>query len=92
MSIDAYHDTLEKARKLSLKEQYKLIEEILAGLRQAVEDPQTHDNLEEAGSTSQEEKEPPLHSIMEFEGLGKEVWEGINVDDYLNEERNSWDG
>ncbi|GAC1365786.1 MAG: hypothetical protein NVS2B12_14270 [Ktedonobacteraceae bacterium] len=34
----------------------------------------------------------PLHSILELEGLGKEVWEGIDVDQYLEEERNSWDG
>ena len=32
-----------------------------------------------------------LHSIMEFEGLGKEIWEGIDAQDYVNEERNSWD-
>ncbi len=34
----------------------------------------------------------PLHSILELEGLGKEVWENIDVDRYLEEERNSWDG
>ncbi|GAC1468471.1 MAG: hypothetical protein PVSMB5_13620 [Ktedonobacteraceae bacterium] len=34
----------------------------------------------------------PLHSILELEGLGKEVWEGIDVDQYLEEERNSWNG
>jgi hypothetical protein len=32
------------------------------------------------------------HSLLELEGLGKEVWEGINVKEYLNQERNSWDG
>jgi dihydroneopterin aldolase len=34
----------------------------------------------------------PSHSILELEGLGKEIWEGIDVDQYLEEERNSWDG
>lgn len=34
----------------------------------------------------------PLHSILELQGLGKEVWEGIDVDQYLEEERSSWDG
>ncbi len=34
----------------------------------------------------------PLHNILELEGLGKEVWESIDVDRYLEEERNSWDG
>ncbi len=33
----------------------------------------------------------PQHSILEFRGLGKEVWEKIDVDQYLEEERNSWD-
>jgi hypothetical protein len=36
------------------------------------------------------EKEPS-HSILEFEGLGKEVWQAIDVDQYIEEERASWD-
>ena len=31
-------------------------------------------------------------SIMELEGLGKEIWEGIDAQEYVNAERNSWDG
>lgn len=34
----------------------------------------------------------PLHSILELEGLGKEIWESIDVDQYLQQERESWDG
>jgi len=34
----------------------------------------------------------PKHSIMELKGLGKEVWQGIDVEKYIEEERNSWDG
>ena len=37
-------------------------------------------------------KEEPLHSFLELEGLGKEVWKGIDVEKYINEERNSWNG
>jgi hypothetical protein len=33
----------------------------------------------------------PLHSILELQGLGKELWQGIDVDQYIEEERNSWD-
>ncbi len=33
----------------------------------------------------------PKHSIMELEGLGKEIWQGIDVEKYIEEERNSWD-
>ena len=31
------------------------------------------------------------HSFLELEGLGKEVWEGIDVEKYIDEERNSWE-
>ena len=31
-------------------------------------------------------------SMMELEGLGREVWEGVDVDDYLRRERSSWNG
>ncbi len=30
------------------------------------------------------------HSILELEGLGKELWQGIDVEHYIEEERNSW--
>ena len=33
----------------------------------------------------------PLHNVMEFEGVGKEVWEGVDVKKYIDEERNSWE-
>lgn len=31
-------------------------------------------------------------SLMELEGLGQEVWQGLDVDDYIRQERSSWDG
>ena len=30
-------------------------------------------------------------SILELEGLGKELWKGIDAAKYVDEERNSWD-
>jgi hypothetical protein len=33
----------------------------------------------------------PKHSILELEGLGKEIWQGIDVQKYIEEERNSWE-
>jgi plasmid stability protein len=30
-------------------------------------------------------------SIMELEGLGKELWEGIDAAEYIRRERDSWD-
>jgi hypothetical protein len=32
------------------------------------------------------------HSITELEGLGKHVWEGIDPDEYVRKERDSWNG
>jgi len=29
-------------------------------------------------------------SLLELEGLGKEMWKDVNVDDFIEEERNSW--
>ena len=37
-------------------------------------------------------KTQPKHSIMELRGLGKEIWQRIDVEKYIEEERNSWDG
>jgi len=34
----------------------------------------------------------PKHHITEFKGLGKEIWQKIDVEKYIEEERNSWDG
>ena len=31
-------------------------------------------------------------SVLELRGLGKEVWKEIDVDAYIENERNSWDG
>ena len=31
-------------------------------------------------------------SIMELKGLGKEIWEGIDAQKYVNMERKSWNG
>ena len=32
----------------------------------------------------------PKHSVHELKGLGKELWQGIDVEKYIEEERNSW--
>jgi len=31
-------------------------------------------------------------SILELKGLGKDVWEGVEVEAYLRQERSSWNG
>ena len=37
------------------------------------------------------EEELPKHSIMELQGLGKEAWAVVNVQEYINELRSEWD-
>jgi tripartite-type tricarboxylate transporter receptor subunit TctC len=32
-----------------------------------------------------------LRHITEMRGLGKELWQGVDPQDYLNAERDSWD-
>jgi len=34
----------------------------------------------------------PRHSIMELQGLGKELWQDIDAQQYVNQERNTWNG
>lgn len=31
------------------------------------------------------------HSIMELEGLGAEIWQGVNAQAYVDQERISWE-
>ncbi|MDY6783172.1 MAG: hypothetical protein SW833_11620 [Cyanobacteriota bacterium] len=34
----------------------------------------------------------PKRSILELEGLGKEIWSDVDARDYINGERESWNG
>jgi len=34
----------------------------------------------------------PKHNVMEFYGIAKKFWEGVDVEKFIDEERNSWDG
>jgi hypothetical protein len=42
--------------------------------------------------TNESAASEPQHSIMELRGLGKEIWEGIDAQEYVNSERASWNG
>jgi len=35
--------------------------------------------------------QPRKHSLRELRGLGKENWEGIDAQDYIDQQRNEWD-
>ncbi|MEH2448407.1 MAG: hypothetical protein V7K18_22320 [Nostoc sp.] len=34
----------------------------------------------------------PKRSILELRGLGKEIWNGVDAQEYVNQERDSWNG
>jgi hypothetical protein len=31
-------------------------------------------------------------SILDLEGLGKDIWQGIDAQEYIDQERQSWNG
>ncbi len=35
--------------------------------------------------------EPEKRSILEFEGVGAEIWQGIDAQEYVNQLRREWD-
>ena len=35
--------------------------------------------------------EPQSHSIMELEGLGAEIWQDVDAQEYIDQERASWE-
>ena len=41
---------------------------------------------------STESMEKPKRSIMELHGLGKEIWEGVDPEKYVDELRKEWTG
>ncbi len=40
---------------------------------------------------AENENEKPKRSLLELEGLGKEIWEGIDAQEYVDELRNEWE-
>ena len=37
------------------------------------------------------ENKQELHNIMEFKGMAGDAWENVDVEKYINNERNSWE-
>jgi hypothetical protein len=33
----------------------------------------------------------PKRSLLDLEGLGTEIWQGVDAQEYLNEQREEWD-
>jgi hypothetical protein len=66
--------------------------------KEVVEKVQSLDNAERmellkylTSLVSESETPKPKRSLLELRGLGKEIWEGIDAQEYVNQERSSWD-
>jgi hypothetical protein len=48
--------------------------------------------IQDLSELAAEQSPKPRRSILELEGLGKEIWQGIDAQEYVNRERASWNG
>ena len=46
---------------------------------------------EELANDKKENEQPKKRSLLELEGLGAEIWEGIDAQEYVNELRDEWE-
>lgn len=65
--------------------------EIIQQVQQLTTDEQLR-LLEELARLVRRQVTPQTHSIFELEGLGKELWQGMDAQEYVNRERDAWNG
>ena len=53
--------------------------------------PEERARLAEELATPSAENLGPRRSILELDGLGKEIWEGVDAQEYVNAERATWE-
>jgi hypothetical protein len=70
----------------------KVLDEVLNQVQHLTPDDQRRLLKDLEALVRPQDTEQPLYNIMEFEGFAKELWKGVDVKKYINEERNSWDG
>ncbi len=76
MTLATYDLTLNMARQLAIPEQLRLLENLTKAVRHRL---------------SSKPNEVKTYSIMELEGLGAEIWQDIDAQEYVNQERASWE-
>lgn len=69
------HDELNRIQSWSLSDQLELLE----GLKAIV------------GRQMHTVQPQPSHKARDFRGVGKETWKDVDVEEYLRQERASWD-
>jgi hypothetical protein len=75
MATDTYHEVLDQAWRLIQVLSPDEQLQLIEELREIVQ---------------RQISSKTKHSILELEGLGKELWEKVDVDEYIEQERNSW--
>lgn len=70
----------------------KTYEEILSQVEDLTPDDQLRLVEQVAAKLRRHISASHTRSIMELEGLGKEIWQGIDAHEYVDRERNSWHG
>ncbi|MFQ6026380.1 MAG: hypothetical protein ACE5Q6_02570 [Dehalococcoidia bacterium] len=45
-----------------------------------------------SGIVRQQVEKQPTRRITELQGLGKEIWQGIDAQKYVEQERSAWNG
>ena len=46
--------------------------------------------LEDLAAMLRHEEMPPRRSVLEFGGIGEGAWDGIDVQEFINQERDAW--
>ncbi len=69
----------------------EVLDEVLNQVQRLTLDEQLQLLSDIAAMLRSQVKSRPKHNIMEFEGMAEELWKGVDVEKYIDEERNSWD-
>jgi hypothetical protein len=83
--------------QMEVSSRIRAIELILHSLEQSATDtspaPQKRGRLSELkGIGAESNSAPPKRGrLSELEGIGKGTWEGMDIDQFIREERDSWD-
>ena len=71
-------DIIHEAQALSADERRELIKALV-------------DTLADSESATKGEQPRNKRSLMELAGLGAEIWQGIDAQEYVNQHRSEWD-
>lgn len=67
-------------------------DEVLNGIQKLSPEEQTRLLEELAAQVGARGGAQKRRNLLELQGLGKEVWKGVDVQEYLDRERRSWNG